>query len=182
MPASAWAFVATGPAAGRHRKQMAANDLTIIHTTPRCLGCRAFHTASVAATRPGPPVVSKRGLVLQRRRAVDAAFAKGVPAPPVENLPRKQACAQIAEQPAAIELAGGVRYTGTRLIRGEIRGGRTFGPGAASKIGATIITCDHSGTYRCLRRSRPWPISLPRPAISHATRSNRRAPRSTISQ
>ncbi len=70
-----------------------------------------------------------------------------VPRPPPRKTPKKQAYAQFPGRSAAIELRGGVRYTGTRLIRGEIRGGKTVGPGVAVNTGATIITCDHSGTY-----------------------------------
>jgi len=67
------------------------------------------------------------------RRAPNVLVLKLVPAPCLEkNPPKKQACAQSAGRATAIELKGFVRYTGTRLIRGEIRGGRTFGPGAAS--------------------------------------------------
>jgi len=66
------------------------------------------------------------------RRATNVRSASPVPGRLPGKTPKKQAGAQFSWHPAAIELRGGVRYTGTRLIRGEIRGGKTVGPGAAS--------------------------------------------------
>jgi acyl carrier protein len=62
-----------------------------------------------------------------------------VPAAP-EKGPRKQACAQICRRAAAIELAGALRYTGTRLTGGT--GGLSLRPSGiapSSDRGGTIV-------------------------------------------